>query len=264
MTSIFEFPNSNDFFINTTDSPFESLQLLDSQAQLALLSEKFQIKSNEAENFLKKINDKDIEIENLKSECELLSRQLDTKVKNIEEERASVAIEMKFKDLQIEDLKKSLINEKEKFEILKSNTPQIQENDTQDRLDELCNERRKLFEEIVSLRRDLDLREEQLHNALQKNKRLERQILIQNNKTSGLSRALSPTFNNGSDETLTMKISKPIRGGGGDVSNFQRNNQIINFSNDSLIKNRKNIEKITTQETGLQSMFKGLFGGLLG
>ena len=250
MTSIFEFPNSNDFFINTTDSPFESLQLLDSQAQLALLSEKFQIKSNEAENFLKKINDKDIEIENLKSECELLSRQLDTKVKNIEEERASVAIEMKFKDLQIEDLKKSLINEKEKLEILKSNTPQIQENDTQDRLDELCNERRKLFEEIVSLRRDLDLREEQ--------------ILIQNNKTSGLSRALSPTFNNGSDETLTMKISKPIRGGGGDVSNFQRNNQIINFSNDSLIKNRKNIEKITTQETGLQSMFKGLFGGLLG
>lgn len=239
----------------------EILKHIDYETQLNKITEELKIKTKEAETWKGQIHQQSIQISQLKTDCELLSKQLDTKVKNIEEERASTALEMKYKDLEIFDLKESLKHEREKVENIKANSPEVQVSDTQDRLEELCYERQKLFEEIVTLRRDLDLREEQLHNALQKSKRIERQLSIQNNKNTGsFSRAFSPVLMEGG---FTKKVSKPIRGGGGDFSNFQRNNQIISFNNDSLIKNRKSIEKISNQG-GLQSMIKDLFGGLLG
>jgi kinesin family member 5 len=232
------------------------------ELQMMLIEEKKAFSSYREEYQLQSVIDKQTkDIEFLKSECELLSRQLDTKVKNIEEERASVALEMKYKDLEIQDLKEELKKEREKIKNFKMNVPQATEK--QERLEDLCSERQKLFQEIVNLRRDLDLREEQLHNALQKNKRLERQISSQIIRATGsYSRNFSPNTQETSP-TLTKKISKPIRGGGGNFSNFEKNNQ-INLTNDSLIKNRKSIEKPSNQGTGIQSMIKDLLGGLLG
>jgi predicted ATP-grasp superfamily ATP-dependent carboligase len=108
------------------------------------------------------------------------------------------------------------------------------------------------------------MREEQLHTALQKNKRLERQISLQaNHKPSGsMSRAISPGKDEFEEIRFTRKISKPIRGGGGNFSNFQRNNQIFSNNNDYLFR-RKSVEKISNQG-GLKSMIKDIFGGLLG
>ena len=146
----------------------ENRNKIEYQTRLATLSDQYNAKCSELEEGKLQIQQQGIEVEKLKNECEMLSRQLDTKVKNIEEERASVALEMKYKDIEINDLRESLRQEREIIESMKSNSVHLQKNDVQDRLEELCYERQKLFEEIVSLRRDLDLREEQLHNALQK------------------------------------------------------------------------------------------------
>ena len=231
------------------------------------MSIQYSIKSAELEECKRQVELQNEEINRRKNECELLFKQLDTKVKNIEEERATVAIEMKYKEMEIQDLKDHLIKEREIIENMKENHSHVQVSDTQDRLEELCYERQKLFEDVVTLRRALDLREEQLHNSLQKNKRLERQITMQSNKSAGtFARALSPNAQSFGElnPNFTNKISKPIRGGGGNYSNFQKNNQIIDYTNDSLIKNRKSIEKISNQGRGIQSIIKDLFGGLLG
>lgn len=268
LLTISDFPTKNletlDQILTTESSIYENIKIAELQSQLESVSEKLSQKTSEVHNLEVKCCVQEKELDALKNTCELLSRQLDTKVKNIEDERASVALEMRYKDIEIEDLRKMFELEREKNENLKNISVSGLASDAQDQVDELRVERQKLFEEIVSLRRDLDMREDQLHTALQKNKCLERQISLQaNHKPSGsMSRAISPGKDEFEEIRFTRKISKPIRGGGGNFSNFQRNNQIFSNNNDYLFR-RKSVEKISNQG-GLKSMIKDIFGGLLG
>jgi kinesin family protein 5 len=248
---------------NSPESPTSDSQMLkEYQLQLFQYIETVSKKSSEIEELSAQLKVSNEDLQVFRSQCELLTRQLDTKVKNIEEERASTACEMRYKDLQILELQESVKKEKMKFDTLKASTCVISNNDMKDRLEELTQERQKLFEEIVAMRRELDEREEQLHASLLKNKRLERQISINTQaKPVSLSRTISPTED--LQTRFTGKVSKPIRGGGGNFSNFQRNNQIITSNNDLLVR-RKSIEKIANQGYGIQSKIKDLFGGLLG
>ncbi|OMJ89407.1 hypothetical protein SteCoe_8404 [Stentor coeruleus] len=268
LLTISDFPTKNletlDQILTTESSIYENIKIAELQSQLDSVSEKLYEKTSQVHNLEVKYCMQEKELDSLRNTCELLSKQLDTKVKNIEDERASVALEMRYKDIEIEELRKMFEIEREKYENLKSISVSGFESDAQDQVDELRAERQKLFEEIVSLRRDLDMREEQLHTALQKNKRLERQISLQvAHKPSGsMSRAISPGKDEFEEIRFTRKISKPIRGGGGNFSNFQRNNQIFSNNNDYLFR-RKSVEKISNQG-GLKSMIKDIFGGLLG
>lgn len=247
--------------IDSADSS-ESLPITELQSRLNKSLSAIQESMSEIQDLKLQLESQSQQILNLISENELLKKQLDTKVKNIEEERASTASEMRYKDLQILELQDSLKKEKIKFDNVKNSLSSVDSTDMKDRLEELTQERQKLFEEIVGMRRELDEREEQLHTSLQKNKKLERQIMAQGpGKPTSFSRAVSPP-----DELQTRfmgKVSKPIRGGGGNFSNFQRNNQIITMNNDLLLR-RKSIEKIAYQGYGIQSKIKDLFGGLLG
>lgn len=247
---------------NDPSNSLEPFPLTELQIQLKKSISLNQEYNQQIIDLTQQVQDQSENILTLKSQNELLIRQLDTKVKNIEEERSSTASEMRYKDLQILELQDTIKKEKIKLENAKSALNSADSNDMKDRLEELTQERQKLFEEIVTLRRELDEREEQLHNSLQKNKRLERQITTQGpNKPTSFSRAVSPP-----DDFQTKfmgKVSKPIRGGGGNFSNFQRNNQIITLNNDLLLK-RKSVEKIAYQGYGIQSKIKDLFGGLLG
>ena len=240
----------------------EMQQLLEYKDTISTLTDSEAQKTEHIEKLLQEVSELSQQVQFYKKQAELLTRQLDTKVKNIEEERASTASEMRYKDLQILELEENLKQEKIKYENLKSSTSVTHSNDMKDRLEELTQERQKLFEEIVAMRRELDEREEQLHASLLKNKRLERQISIQTQtKPMSLSRCISPTED--LQTRFTGKVSKPIRGGGGNYSNFQRNNQIISANNDLLVR-RKSIEKIANQGYGIQNKIKDLFGGLLG
>jgi len=247
---------------NDPSDPIEPFPLTELQIQLKKTLALNQDYTLEIFNLTQQVQDQSENILTLKSQNELLARQLDTKVRNIEEERASTASEMRYKDLQILELQDTIKKEKAKLENAKSALNSSDSNDMKDRLEELTQERQKLFEEIVSIRRELDEREEQLHISLQKNKRLERQIAAQGpNKPTSFSRAVSPPDD--FQGRFMGKVSKPIRGGGGNFSNFQRNNQIITLNNDLLLK-RKSVEKIAYQGYGIQSKIKDLFGGLLG
>ena len=193
-------------------------------------------------------------------------KQLELKAKNIEEERATVAIEMKYKEEEIVELKKLLMMERERLvQNLKMDTPKQRIIDMEDRLEQLSTDRQKLFEDIVSLKKQIDQKDESINKLTLRNERLERQVNFQGfkNLTPG---APAPVEIN----VLTKKVRKPIKGGGGDIWNFQKNNQTILApqSEETQGVQRKNQIKLqklrSSQGGGFQSMVKDIFGGLLG
>lgn len=237
-------------------------QLLNYKEPISSLTSSEAHNINKIEQLLNEISTLSQELQYFKNHSECLTHQLDTKVKNIEEEKEFLISEIRYKNLKIQELQENLNNEKIHNENLKSSTSMTHHNIMKDRLEELTQERQKLFEEIVAMRRELDEREEQLHASLLKIKRLERQISAQGqSKPVSFSKIYSSTDD--LHTGYTGKVSKPIRGGGGNFSNFQRNNQIISSSNNLLIK-RKSIDKIVNHENRIQSKIKDLFGGLLG
>ena len=124
------------------------------------------------------------------------------------------------------------------------------------------------------------MRDEQLHNAMQKIQRLERQFSMgfplkspgqtsTNNPYKG-GAPLSPRAKQADfpvfSSTQFTKVVKPIRGGGGDVWNFQKNNKSLDIT--AVAPNQppsktvpQKIDRIVNQKQGgLTSMFKSLFG----
>ena len=245
---------------HSLDHPASKVQqLLNQKEQISALPDSEALKANQIKQLLHEISTLSEELNFFKSQSECLAHQLDTKVKSIEEERELLTNEIRLKSLKIQELQEHLNNEKSYIENLKSSASVAHHNSLKGRLEELTQERQRLSDEIVAMRRELDEREGQLHASLLKIKRLERQITAQ-------SQSKPVSFSGSTDDLqigLIGKVSKPIRGGGGNFSNFQRNNQIITNSSNFLFK-RKSIEKIVSHEYRIQSKIKDLFGGLLG
>ena len=213
--------------------------------------------------------EKQIKLEEALENSELLSRQLEQKVKNIEEERQSMGIEIKYRDEQIQELKTLLNIEREQIEqIIKCDTPKKKVVEVEERLKTVYNERQRLYEEIVKLRKDLDKRDEQLHDALQRNNRLERQLA--SNQKANTQRLLSPRGRNQEAPLFfSKKVMKPIKGGGGDLGNFQKRNQALSVPesqpSNQIEKSQKKLERLTNANKGtFHHVFKGFFGDLLG
>lgn len=207
------------------------------------------------------------EILNQKTEnIETLQKQLDMKVRNIEEERASVLIEMKYKDEEIAELKQLLTMERERLvQNLRLDTPKQKIIDMEDRLEHLSLDRQRLFEDIVTLRKTIDQKDEIINKLTFRNERLERQINFQ-----GFKNVQNPPGQSTDVNILTKKVRKPIKGGGGDIWNFQKNNQTI-FApekqdiQDPQKKNHVKIQRLrNSQGGGFQSLVKDIFGGILG
>jgi chromosome segregation ATPase len=221
---------------------------------------------NIIESNTKKIKKLKEKLQEKSENLERTQKQLELKAKNIEEERASIAIEMKYKDEEICELKKLLMMERERLvQNLKMDTPKQKIIDMEDRLEQLSTDRQKLFEDIVSLKKQIDQKDEVINKLTLRNERLERQVNFQGfkNLTPG---PPAPVEIN----VLTKKVRKPIKGGGGDIWNFQKNNQTILTpqSEETLGVQRKNQIKLqklrSSQGGGFQSMVKDIFGGLLG
>jgi len=98
-----------------------------------------------------------------------------------------------------------------------------------------------------------------------RNERLERQVNFQGFRTLNTGLQAPAEVN-----VLTKKVRKPIKGGGGDIWNFQKNNQTIfqQVSEETQSGQKvpqSKIQKLrSSQAGGLQSIVKDIFGGLLG
>lgn len=249
-----------------SDNSIDSNKLENKQIKLAELAAEVEKMKNIIESNTKKIKKLKEKLQEKSENLERTQKQLELKAKNIEEERASIAIEMKYKDEEICELKKLLMMERERLvQNLKMDTPKQKIIDMEDRLEQLSTDRQKLFEDIVSLKKQIDQKDEVINKLTLRNERLERQVNFQGfkNLTPG---PPAPVEIN----VLTKKVRKPIKGGGGDIWNFQKNNQTILTpqSEETLGVQRKNQIKLqklrSSQGGGFQSMVKDIFGGLLG
>lgn len=112
------------------------------------------------------------------------------------------------------------------------------------------------------MRKALDHRDEAMQNAMTKNNRLERQLMMLNPK---LGTTVSPRR---SVEPLAIVsknvIMKPIRGGGGDVWSFKKINRELEErkeATDRLRQGGTRMEKMA--EESQKSGFKAIFSDLL-
>ena len=245
-----------------SDSSLDSSKLEVKQTKLSELAVEIEKLKTRLEKKNKKLGEIKEESEKKKKKIGALQNQLEQKVRNIEEERAANLIDMKYKEEEISNLKQLLAMERDRVtQSLRLDTPKQKLMDMEDRIKEMCADRQHLFEEIVTLRKSVDQRDEQINRLTLRNERLERQTNFQGFKSHQPSQNPVCEVN-----VLTTKIRKPIKGGGGDIWNFQKNNQsVLNIEAPDPAK-RKNskLEKLrTSQETGFGAMFKDLFGKIL-
>jgi kinesin family member 5 len=234
----------------------KQLKLTELAAEIEKLKATLETKNKKIEKIKEKVTQKDNQLETLR-------KQLDMKVKNIEEERASVLLDMKYKEEEIQELKKMLAMERERLvQNLRLDTPKQRIIDMEDRLKQLSIDRQQLFEEIVNLKKNIDHKDEQIDKLTMRNERLERQANFQGYKSYQSNQNLPVEVN-----ALTKKVRKPIKGGGGDIWNFQKNNQnILNIEvSDAQKKTHIKLQKLrNSQGGGIQAIVKDLFGGFLG
>jgi hypothetical protein len=217
---------------------------------------------------LDKKNKKSVKLkQDLQDKAEMLEKmqkQLDQKVRNIEEERAAVLLETKYKEEEISELKKLLVFERERvMQSLRQDTPKQRMLDLEDRLEELLADRKRLFEEIMSLRKTVDMKDDTINKLTFRAERLERQINAQGTRYVHAQQSIASEVN-----ALTVKVRKPIKGGGGDIWNFQKNNQTI-INVEAPVQNQvkatsAKLQKLRkSQAGGIETFVSNLFGGLL-
>jgi kinesin family protein 5 len=205
---------------------------------------------------------KDEEIFELDSQRQTLQRQLELKVKNIEVERASVQAELQQRDDHIISLKVELARERERLDNLLGTDDSKQVLVQQEScIEELVAERKHLLEELLRLRKTVDSNDEQLANVMQRNHRLERMLALQKSSESTIrQRALSPKPAAPVADSYQRKVVKPIRGGGGDIWNFQNKNR--DFAKAEKVPTKKAVD--LKGSGNFQDMFRGLLGNFLG
>jgi kinesin family protein 5 len=249
-----------------SDNSIDSNKLENKQVKITELAAEVEKMKTVIETDSKKIKKLKEKLKARGDALERTQKQLEIKAKNIEDERAAVSLEVKYKDEEISELKKLLIMERERLvQNLKMDTPKQKIIDMEDRLEQLSTDRQKLFEDIVSLKKQIDQKDEAINKLTLRNERLERQVNFQGfrNLTPGTPAPIEVNV-------LTKKVRKPIKGGGGDIWNFQKNNQTIftpqsEETQDLQKKNQIKLQKLrSSQGGGFQSIVKGVFGGLLG
>lgn len=249
-----------------SDNSIDSNKLENKQIKITELAAEVEKMKNLSEIQSKKIKKLKEKLKEKRDSLDRTQKQLELKAKNIEEERTSVSIEMKYKDEEISELKKLLSMERERLvQNLKMDTPKQKIIDMEDRVQQLLSDRHKLFEDIVSLKKQVDQKDEAINKLTLRNERLERQVNFQGFRTLNTGLQAPAEVN-----VLTKKVRKPIKGGGGDIWNFQKNNQtIFQQVSEETQNGQKNpqskIQKLrSSQGGGLQSIVKDIFGGLLG
>lgn len=200
------------------------------------------------------------ELKEAQEKVAMSEHQLVMKVKGIEEERTAMNIELEFRDQQILTLTEMLEKEQEKLEgIIAVDSPKRKVKESEERIGELENERRVLYDEIVSLRKEMDLKDEEMMQMRNKYERLERNIGA---FTQQKSVQMGSTVQKVSEvQPVSAKnIVKPIRGGGGDVWSFQKSNQDLNPVDPvSKVKSKVSKLKDSKSQSGFKALFRGLF-----
>lgn len=245
------------------DTSLDSNKIEVKQKQLTEMTGEIEKLKNTLEKKNKKIQMLKEDCSNKKQKNHTLQKQLEQKVKNAEEERAANFLDLKYKDEEIGNLKQLLSMERDRvMQSLKKDTPMQKILDLEDRIKELSADRQNLFEQIVTLRKNVDLRDEQINKLTMRNERLERQTNFQGFKSFPVNQA--PTCEVSS---LTTKIRKPIKGGGGDMWNFQKRNQnILNIEAPDPGKvNPNRIQKLmNSRGSGIQMIAKDFVERILG
>ena len=252
-----EYKDVSDNSLDSSKLEVKQVKNSELASEIERLKASIEKKNQKIAKFKEESSEKDKKIENL-------HKQLELKVKNIEEERLANILDMKYKEEEINDLKTLLHMERERMmQSLRIDTPKQKIIDMEDRLQELTLNRQQLFEDIVTLKKCIDQRDEKIDKLTVRNERLERQANFQGYKTFQVNQNPASEVN-----VLTQKIRKPIKGGGGDIWNFQKNNQnIYNIETPDLKKNQVKLQKYRNSHSGgggIQAMFSNVFGGFLG
>ena len=252
-----EYKDVSDNSLDSSKLEVKQVKNSELASEIERLKASIEKKNQKIAKFKEESSEKDKKIENL-------HKQLELKVKNIEEERLANILDMKYKEEEINDLKTLLHMERERMmQSLRIDTPKQKIIDMEDRLQELTLNRQQLFEDIVTLKKCIDQRDEKIDKLTVRNERLERQANFQGYKTFQVNQNPASEVN-----VLNQKIRKPIKGGGGDIWNFQKNNQnIYNIETPDLKKNQVKLQKYRNSHSGgggIQAMFSNVFGGFLG
>lgn len=197
----------------------------------------------------------------------IAEQQLTMKVRSIEEERATMNIELEFRDQQILTLQEMLEKEQEKLEgIISVDSPKRKVKESEERIGELESERRQvismqLYDAIVALRKELDAKDEEMQQLRNKYERLERNIGAFQKPTHAV--AVSPRASEVAPISA-KNIVKPIRGGGGDVWSFQKSNQDLSpVAPAAKVKSKVSKLKDSRSSTGFKAMIGGFFSKLI-
>ena len=274
----------------------ESIQREQSIEFSALIAQKSELEQEkltlESKYDAKKAKHKDLkrtlemlqkELKKSQESAHIAEQQLAMKVRGIEEERATMNIEIEFRDQQILTLQQMLMKEQEKLEeIISIDSPKRKVKESEERVVELQYERRKvtvtqLYDEIVALRKAMDTKDEEIQNLKNKYERLERNLGILTQKQSHAQSPdrpqLSPRGPPAPVEHVPVSsknIVKPIRGGDGDVWSFRKSNQEIDIPAElqrdiphQKIKTKISKIKETRPGTGIKAMIGGFFSKLI-
>ena len=242
----------------------------DVNSKYGVLMEKYQRKKGKMREMETYIGELKHELVKAQEETVTAKASLQSVLQAQEAERRDMAAESKIRDRQILELQHALNQEREKFEdMITLHDPRHKILQTEERVAELLAERKKvtsmqLYDELVSMRKAMDSRDEMLQNASAKNNRLERQLMMLNPK---LGATVSPRRVAEPHTVLTKNvIMKPIRGGGGDIWSFKRMNSELQLeekreATDRLRLGGSRMEKMA--EESQKSGFKALFSDIL-
>jgi len=226
------------------------------------------------------IGKKDDQIKECQAMIDTLKADHEQKHEQLAEEKNQINDEVKLRDAKIKELSKRLKLERVEMDrLIKVDPNKKKLLEFEKKVKELSGERTSLFSEVMTLRKEAKLKDEQIKSCYDRISKLETQLILPNTRRPGQGSSsqklgasnaneahkrfvfpmegagkITPRINerggfektastSGPPSFFSRKAIKPIRGGGGNAEKFEQNNKI-------------------STPTGHDTRYKTFFGGV--